>query len=319
LPGELGHYPGEAGYAAGEARPNCTGSPLHRYGNIYGRRFFKACSELPAAIRSDCGTATSSYQINDEGFMVWVGQGNSWRDGYTRNLWSVVLPAADNPWGTPLSFGHPILDRPLCVDANGQFGAAADPDTFACQSGAGTGNLQVLGNVFPDFRFTFSNDIQYKKLTLYALLDATIGHEINNQGEQWGLFDFQSDLFDRDRNDIETAKPIGYGWRVGPPENSAGTGGFYDVLGVNNRTLESGSFAKLREVSLTYKLGPVAGVGDWTLGLVGRNLLTITGYTGYDPETGVSGGSTGSGLINQTDAFGFPNLRTFTFSVSTRF
>jgi hypothetical protein len=319
LPGELGHYPGEAGFNAGEARPNCTGLPLHRYGNVWGRRFFKSCSELPSSIRSDCGTASSSYQINDDGWLVWVGQGNSWKDGITRNLWNTVLPAAANPWGVPLSFGHAIVDRPLCVDAAGNFGAAADPSTFACQTGAGTGTHQILGNVFPDFRFTFSNDIQYKKLTLYALLDATIGHEINNQGEQWGLFDFQSDLFDRGESTVETAKPIGYGWRVGPPENSAGTGGFYNVLGVNNYSLESGSFAKLREVSLTYKLGPVAGVGDWTLGLVGRNILTITGYTGYDPETGVGGGSTGSGIINQTDAFGFPNLRTFTFSVSTRF
>jgi len=72
-------------------------------------------------------------------------------------------------------------------------------------------------------------------------------------------------------------------------------------------------------VSLTYRLGQVGGVGDWTLGLVGRNLLTVTNYTGLDPEVGVSGGSTGSGLINQTDAFGFPTLRTFTFSLSTRF
>ena len=36
-----------------------------------------------------------------------------------------------------------------------------------------------------------------------------------------------------------------------------------------------------------------------------------------------TGGSTtqgtGSGLINQVDAFGFPTLRTFTFSISSRF
>jgi hypothetical protein len=47
--------------------------------------------------------------------------------------------------------------------------------------------------------------------------------------------------------------------------------------------------------------------------------LTITNYTGLDPEVGAGAGQTGSGLINQTDAFGFPTLRTFTFSLSTRF
>jgi hypothetical protein len=76
-------------------------------------------------------------------------------------------------------------------------------------------------------------------------------------------------------------------------------------------------------VSLTYKVGPVAKVGDWTVGLIGRNLKTFTNYTGLDPEVGANGGNatigSGSGLVNQTDAFGFPTLRTFTFSLSTRF
>ena len=85
--------------------------------------------------------------------------------------------------------------------------------------------------------------------------------------------------------------------------------------------VEDGSFVKVREVSLTYDLGDIRGIGDFTLGLVGRNLFTFTDYTGLDPETGATGGNnqSGSGLINQVDAFGFPTLRTFTFSVSTRF
>jgi hypothetical protein len=44
-----------------------------------------------------------------------------------------------------------------------------------------------------------------------------------------------------------------------------------------------------------------------------------TNYSGYDPETGISGGQTGSGLILQQDSFDFPTLRTFTLSFSTRF
>jgi len=63
--------------------------------------------------------------------------------------------------------------------------------------------------------------------------------------------------------------------------------------------------------------------GDWTAGVVGRDLFTFTNYSGYDPETGSSGNGasspTGSGLINQTDAFGYPALRRFTFNLSTRF
>ena len=277
-----------------------NGFPLNRYGNIYGRKFYKTCSDMPSSVQPDCGEG-KAYQVDDKGWVVWVGAGNTPRDGITKNLWTTILPISQSPWGYALSWGHPIVDRPL----NGE-------------PGAGVGKNQIIGNVFPDFRFTFTNDVQYKRLTLYTLLDATIGHEINNQGEGWGLLDISSSYFDMAKETVETAKPVGYGWRAGGPE-STGTGGFYDVLGPNNYIVESGSYAKLREVSLTYKVGRVAGVGDWTVGLIGRNLLTITNYTGLDPEVGVGGGSTGSGLINQTDAFGFPTLRTFTFSLSTRF
>lgn len=277
-----------------------NGFQKNRYGNIWGRKFYKRCSDLPSSVQGDCGEG-KSYQINDQGYVVWVGQGNSWREGITKNLWQTTLPAGSSPWCYALNFGHPIIDRPLCG-----------------QPGQGVGINQILGNVFPDFRFTFTNDFQYKKLTVYTLVDATIGNDIYNQGEGWGLLDLSSANFDQANKNVETAKPVGYSWRAGGPE-STGTGGFYDLLGPNNYTVENGSFAKLREVSVTYKVGRLFGTGDWTVGLVGRNLLTLTGYSGLDPEVGVAGGSTGSGLINQTDAFGFPTLRTFTFSLSTRF
>lgn len=275
-----------------------------RFGTIYGTaKFLTKCSELPASVAADCGTATSSYQVNDEGWLVWVGPGNSWRDGITKNLWTTFLPASQSPFSVPLSFGHPIRN----------WHEAGTP-------GQGTTQEVVLGNTLPGYRFTFTNDIQFKNLTLYTLLDATMGHRINNQTRGWGLLDYAARDFDQAGKSVETAKPVGYSWRCGSP-CGAGTGGFYDALGANNYNTENGSYAKLREVSLTYKLGPIAGTGDWTLGVVGRNILTITNYSGFDPEVGATAGgnTTGSGLINQTDAFGAPQLRTFTFSVSTRF
>lgn len=275
-----------------------------RYGTIYGVKFLTQCSELPATVAADCGTPGASYQINDDGWVVWVGAGNTVNDGITKNLWTTVLPGSQSPFGNsvPLSYGHPIRNWV----ARGE-------------SGEGSVQSDVLGNTFPTYRFTFTNDIQYKKLTLYTLLDATMGHRINNQTRGWGLLDFAARDFDQAGKDVASAKPVGYSWRCGPPCNGAGTGGHYDALGPNNYNVENGSYAKLREVSLTYKVGPIAGAGDWTLGLIGRNIFTITNYSGFDPEVGVSGGVSGSGLINQVDAFGFPQLRNFTFSVSTRF
>ncbi|MBA3855196.1 MAG: hypothetical protein C0503_12340, partial [Gemmatimonas sp.] len=87
----------------------------------------------------------------------------------------------------------------------------------------------------------------------------------------------------------------------------------------NNNTVEDASFVKLRELSLGYRVGRIAGVGDWNVSLVGRNLITFTDYKGFDPEVGVGGGTLGSGVLNAIDAYGFPNLRTLSFQISTSF
>ncbi|HEU4994254.1 MAG TPA: SusC/RagA family TonB-linked outer membrane protein [Gemmatimonadaceae bacterium] len=301
----------------------------NRFGNIWGRKFYKKCSDLRSELQPFCGEG-KDFQVNNQGYLVWVGAGNSWKDGITKNLWTTRLDnctvanpdyqkcmaAGQSPFGpAPLYWGMPIIDRPL-----------------AGENGAGVGIKQILGNVFPDFRFSYSNNVQYKKFNLYALLDGTIGNDVYNQGEGWGLLDLSSAHFDQRGASVENAKPLGYSWRGGPSE-STGIGGFYDLLEPNNYVLEDASYAKLREVSLSYRVGAVRGVGDWTVGLIGRNLFTFTNYTGLDPEVGcgvtLAGGCGGGGsntqgagnsaFINQVDAFGFPTLRTFTLSLSTRF
>jgi hypothetical protein len=163
-----------------------------------------------------------------------------------------------------------------------------------------------------------NNTLTYKKFTFFGLVDGVFGHRIQNQGEGWGLLDLSSGFFDMANRSVQSAKPVGYSWRVGGAEG-AGSGGFYDLLGPNNYNTEVGSYAKLRELSLTYRVGKIAGRGDWNISAIGRNLWVWTGYSGYDPEVGVSGGQAGSGLINQVDAFDFPTLRQYSFSISTRF
>ena len=55
-------------------------------------------------------------------------------------------PAAQSPWNAPLSFGHPIVMRPL-----------------KGQPGEGSGELHIVGNVMPKFRATWNNTVQYKR------------------------------------------------------------------------------------------------------------------------------------------------------------
>ncbi|MEP6990110.1 MAG: SusC/RagA family TonB-linked outer membrane protein [bacterium] len=294
-----------------DAQGVCSqGYAQNRFGSIWGRRFYTSCDQMAVSLQAQCGEG-QMFQANDKGYIVYVGAGNTTRDGITKNLWETILPGTQSPFGdnVPLYWGMPIVDRPL-----------------RGQPGQGNGINQIIGNAMPNFRFTYSNNISYKRVTLYGLLDGTVGQDVYNQGEGWGILDFSSAYFDAAGQTVETAKPVGYDWRGGPSE-STGIGGLYDVLGPNTYTVERASFAKIREMSITYKVGPVARVGDWTVGLIGRNLKTFTNYSGLDPEVGATsaanGGSStnasGSGLLNATDAFGFPTLRTFTISLSTRF
>lgn len=277
-----------------------------RFGTFYGHYFLRSCAELPAAFQGDCGGSTSSYQVNDEGWLVWVGPGNNPGMGITNNLWETQLsnPNRDatlSPWGATLNWGMPILMR----DSNA------------------TALNVPLGNALPDFRFAVTQDVRWKRFTVYALVDASIGQDIWNQGFHWAHLDFISSDVDQAGKSVQTAKPIGYYWRTSPVDGFTGLGGFYDQLLPNNYTVEDASYAKLRELLVSYHLGPVGGFGDWEVSLVGRNLWTITGYRGFDPEVGISGGnqlqSASSSAINAVDAFTFPNTRTFTIGLSSSF
>jgi TonB-linked SusC/RagA family outer membrane protein len=262
------------------------------YATHWGRQFVRSCAQLPAAQAAQCG-AGMEYQANDEGWIVWVGAGNHYTEGITKNLWNAQQAAGTGPWNQSLHWGMPILLR----DASG------------------TPLLGNLGSALPKYRLGFSNTFNYKRLFAYAQLDGSFGQKIQNQGRQWSLGDFMVREVDQAHKSVGTAKPLGYYWRT----PGLGVQGFYDVLGPNNLTVEDASYMKIREVSLSYNIGALRGTGDWTVGLVGRNLMTFTDYTGYDPETGSQGGVGNSRAVSGSDNYTFPNLRQFTFTFGTKF
>jgi hypothetical protein len=180
--------------------------------------------------------------------------------------------------------------------------------------------MQVpLGNGLPDWQFAVGTNLQVGRFTFYGLLQGVMGREVWNQGYHWSHLDFITADVDQSARSVETAKPVGYYWRAPFADGFSGLGGFYDILGANSYTVETASYAKLRELAVSYNVGPVGGVGNWTLSGVGRNLFTISDYRGFDPEVGQAGGAANSAAINAVDAFAFPNTRSFTVALSTTF
>jgi hypothetical protein len=275
-----------------------------RYGTFYGRAHVRDCSELPPAFQAQCGGEGMAFQRNDDGWIVWVGAGNSWRDGITRNLYTTSLPASEAPWGVGLNFGMPIIIRDtVCIAA----------PTSSCPA------LQMpLGNALPDWQFSIGQTFQWRRLSVYALLQGVMGREVWNQGYHWAHLDYNISAVDQRSRTVETAKPIGYYWRAGSPD-AGGIGGLYDILAPTRAQVETTDYMKLRELSVSYNVGSVGGVGNWTVSVIGRNLFTITDYRGFDPEVGNTSGIGSSGAVGAIDAFAFPNARTFTVALSTSF
>ena len=85
--------------------------------------------------------------------------------------------------------------------------------------------------------------------------------------------------------------------------------------------VEDGSFLRLRDVTLSYQFGSLIAkklgfIREAQLSLTGRNLFTITDYTGMDPE---SSASLNNPIRRGLDLYNFPNFRTFQIGLNVGF
>lgn len=170
------------------------------------------------------------------------------------------------------------------------------------------GNLAFveIGDGNPDFIMGISNTLNWKGFTAYVLVDIKSGGDVYNRKSQWLTRD--------NRNGIEDM--------AGVPDGQKKTldyfQGFYDVNTNNKYWVENAGYVKLREVALGYTFGGrqlnlfkgvVKGI---TARVIGRNLWTLTDYTGYDPEVG--------SIRNPFDGTGtYPNFRNIAFSLALDF
>ncbi len=101
---------------------------------------------------------------------------------------------------------------------------------------------------------------------------------------------------------------------------------FYNLGNINSYFVEDGSYLKLRELSFYYTISDKtiknlskSYLKNVRIGILGRNLLTFTKYSGWDPEVSTPGAN-GSGATSYiVDMFNYPNYRTYSVTLELNF
>lgn len=166
-------------------------------------------------------------------------------------------------------------------------------------------DLQVIGNVTPDWTGGVSNSFTYKSLTISALVDFKMGGDISDEssstGMQTGIYPItalgrEEGVIGQGVKNIGTSDAPVYV----PNDVVADTKSVtrqLSVRSVNEGAVYDGSYIKLRELSLSYaiptslveKSGFISGA---RLSIVGRNVAMLySNHSQIDPELNLYGGN----------------------------
>jgi TonB-linked SusC/RagA family outer membrane protein len=254
------------------------------FGALYGETLTRNVRDLLERGLSEA--ELSQFDVNDEGYVVWVGDGNTFKDGISKQLWGTSTTlSGDNPHAGIYEWGMPIVFED--AEGTGQF---------------------LMGSTVPDFNWSFFTNLNWKGWSVYGLLESQVGGDVWSLTEQWGY-----GIEQRSAHVDQTGKAEG----LKKPTR------YYDwVQDAEDAFVFDGSFVKLRELSVKYSFnrnqlsGLFGGLlHKLSIGVIGRNLFSIDNYDrGTDPEVGISlnNDQGGSSVISRYDAFNYPNFRTFT-------
>ncbi len=264
----------------------CLGA---QFGEMWGNGLVRDMSQLPA-VHQNAGSL-DQFDVNDDGLVVAVGPNGSWRDGR---------------WGTN-------------VVVNGQTYLWGMPILRSTTDAAGTrinNEIVMMGMALPDFQYGLQNNFFYKGFNLFLQVNGQVGGMIYNERKQQMYLDEIHADVDQAGKPEYAKKPIQYytsnrsGFNVGLADN--------DVDDHMDAMMEDADYLKLAEFQLgyTFRTMPAAlgrlGLKRGNVALIGRNLFTITGYSGYDPEVPGNRGT-------RVDEVSYPRYRTMSLQLGLTF
>jgi len=175
--------------------------------------------------------------------------------------------------------------------------------------GGNPGDQTFIGDPNPDFTFGMTNNLSWKNFNLNIFLQGSYGNDVYNASrmETEGMFDAKNQttvVLDR--------------WKIPGQITSVPRAGF----NIKNSTyfVEDGSYLRVKTVTLSYNIKSKfltrAGITRLQPYFTANNLLTLTSYSGMDPEVNQWGNS---GAVQGIDWGTYPHSKSFVFGINVDF
>lgn len=210
-------------------------------------------------------------------------------------------------------------------ETDGLFQSAAEVAEAATQEGAAPGDIRfvdqngdgeitgadrvIIGKYLPDFTYGVNFNARYVGFDFNVFFQGSQGNDVYNG--VGSLLSQTQRLFNVGTVILDAWTPQNTNTEVpriaaGDPNNNRRT---------SDRFIEDGSYLRLKALTVGYTL-PLTGSGalsNLRLYFTGQNLLTLTGYSGLDPEIG--------GALSETgfDNGDYPTARSFIFGAQVGF
>ena len=241
-------------------------------------------------------------------------------------------------------------NNPYTTNANGTLSWSTDPSKYGRTNTTYVGDIKYkdvngdgkidekdktnIGSPLPKFTFGWNNSFHYKQWDLNLFINGSYGNKVGNytamkvshMNSAWtnqvkDVLDHavlspidgsQTDWY----NHIENVVVSNNGTKIPRPTINDPN----DNDAWSSRYIEDGSYIRLKSASLSYtldkKYAKKAHLDNVRVTLTGNNLITITKYSGYDPEIGAS---TTSSNVFGLDNGRYPSPMSFSAGINLTF
>jgi TonB-linked SusC/RagA family outer membrane protein len=217
----------------------------------------------------------------------------------------------DHPYGVCYDFEQTGMWQ-IADDIAGVIPAGFTYGTYQVKDQDDDGNYTadndrtILGYTEPSYRFSIQNTLRYRNWELKIFINSIQGGKDYYYGQPGSSLFNPDNIYQSNRSKWDYWTPENPGARYRQP------GYFSPALDFAYSPYIQRSFVRLQNVTLSYRLPSAflkkVKINNFKIYVTGNNLLTITDWDGWDPETG-------TGLTNDA----YPLLRNYSVGINFDF